>query len=159
MIRWRQAAGDPTESVIVASYGSHVRSNLKIFFAIVLSLLPISANADPSRYESSIDIEVRDASAFLSSLDKELDLRIDNKTLADYAESIAIGNEYSLDIDIHHDGIVFTATYKIVKEKTDRVELTFTSFQKRAARAICQQMAEFSQVNGSQHSQKSCRYD
>ena len=132
---------------------------MKSLLTIVFALLPISAIADPSRYESSIDIEVRDASAFLSSLNEELGLRLDNKVLADYAESIAVGNEYSLDVDIHHDGIVFTATYKIVKEKTDRVELTFTSFQKRAARAICQQMAEFSQANGSKHSPKSCRYD
>ena len=102
-------------------------------------------------------MEVRDARAFLSLLNKQLGSRLEDKVLADYAASIAVGNEYSLDVDMHHAGIVFTVTYKIAKLKVDRVKLTFTLAQKRAAKVICQQMNEFSKTSNSRYSPKSCQ--
>ena len=125
----------------------------------VLCLSTVFAAAESSQFETSIDVEVRAARAFLSLLNEELGLRLDSKTLADYAASIAVGNEYSDSVDLHHDGIVFTATYKIAKPKVGRVELTFRMAQKRAAKAICQQMIEFSRTNDSSHAPSSCQYD
>lgn len=132
---------------------------MKIAAIVALWLSPILAVAEPSHYETSIDIEVRDARAFLSLLNKELGLRLDDKVLADYAASIAVGNEYSDSVDLHHRGIVFTATYKIAKPTIGRVDLTFKLGQKRAAKDICQQMVEFSRTNDATHSPSSCKYD
>jgi hypothetical protein len=132
---------------------------MKIAVLIILWLSPVLAVAEPSHYEMSIDIEVRDARAFLSLLNKELGLRLEDKVLADYAASIAVGNEYSDNVDLHHGGGVFTATYIFAKPKVGRVNLTFRMWQKGAARAICQQMVEFSRTNDATHSPSSCKYD
>lgn len=132
---------------------------LKIVVIPALCLLTVLATADSSQFETSIDIDVRDARAFLSLLNAELGLRLDENTLAGYAASIAIGIEYSDDVGLYYNGITFTATYKIAKPKTGRVELTFRMAQKRAAKAICQKMIEFSRTNESKHHPSSCRYD
>jgi hypothetical protein len=132
---------------------------LKIVVLPALCLLTVLAMAESSQFEVSINVDVREAREFLSLLNAELGLRLDEKNLANYAASIAIGNEHSDDVDIHHDGIVFTATYKIAKPKAGRVDLTFRMAQKRAAKAICQQMIEFSRTNDSRRSPSSCRYD
>ncbi len=117
------------------------------------------AFAGSPKYEATIVVEIHDARAFLASLNQQLNLKLDVKVFADYAESIAVGNEYSHSFDMHHDGIVFTATYKIAKREQNRVELSFISLQKRATRAICQQMDEFSRAGSSEYSPKSCEYD
>lgn len=131
----------------------------RIAMILVYLLSPMLASADASHYETSIDLEVRDAQAFLSVLNRQLDARLDDKVLADYAASLAVGNDLALDVDMYHAGIVFTVKYRMAKWKVDRVTLTFAMAQKGAAQAICQQMSEFSQTNDSKYSPKSCQYE
>ncbi len=132
---------------------------LKSALILFLLLSPVLVMAGPSHYEMSIDVEVREVRAFLSLLNEKLGLRIEDRVLADYAASIAIGNEYSVDVDMHYAGTVFTTMYKIEKQQVDRVKLTFTLAQKRAAKAICQQMSEFSQTGNARNFPERCQYD
>ena len=132
---------------------------MKISALIVLALLPILAGAESSRFDASMTLKVRDVPALLSLLNERLGLRIHEKVLSDYTASIAVGNEYSEGIDVHFRGIVLTVTFRIAKSVIGEIDVSFESFNKELAKAICEQMFESTQMGDSTDAPIACRYD
>jgi hypothetical protein len=94
-----------------------------------------------------------------SLLNEMVGLRFPKKILSDYAESIAVNNEFSELIDIHFQGTARTSIYQIVNSDTGEVHISFMSLSKEVAAAICQQMEEVSQTTGSARALMNCKAD
>jgi hypothetical protein len=154
-----------TEKLLLTKSGQSIIPNIerdkctmKAVILTVLCLSPLVSFADPDTYEVAIEVNVGDARLVLSTLNERLNLKFNDKEFADFAESLRQGHNYSIDFDMHFEGIVFTATYQIAKPESGRVELSFSSFQERATTAICEEMARFSRKHDATHSPVSCHY-
>lgn len=126
---------------------------------VFLALLPFIANGESQTFEASIALQSRDVPALLSLLNEHLGLRLPTKDLSDYAESISPQNEFSESIDVHFRGTVRTVAYQIAKSDSGEVELSFVSFSKELATAICQEMDEYSQITNTARALTNCKSD
>lgn len=131
----------------------------KRFALIVFAFLPLVAGAESPRFDASMTLKVHDVPAYLSLLNERLGLRLHTRDLSDYTASIAVGNNYSEGVDIHFRGVVRKVTFKIAKSEIGEIDLSFDSFNKELAKAICEQMVEFARTSDSTDAPKTCRYD
>lgn len=132
---------------------------MKKYVIVFVALLPHLAIGNSQTFEVSIALTARDVPAYLSLLNTKVGLRLPTKVLSDYAESIAVDNEFSDRIDVHFQGGVHTVLYQIAKTDSGEVYFSFMSLSKEIAAAICQQMDEFSHTTESARALTNCKLD
>lgn len=128
------------------------------WIAIILTAsLPYYASAESLRHEAAVDLEVVYFPKILSLLNEDLGLKLPTKVISEHAVSLGPGSMHSARIDVHFRGTVRAVIYKIAKYDSGRVRLSFETFSKDVAQAICEKLIEYSAIDSSIRASEGCR--
>ena len=107
----------------------------------------------------SLALTTHDVPTYLSLLNDRLGLKLPVKTLSDYSASIARGNEFSDNIDVHYQGVIREVKYTIAKSEIGEITFTLISGNKEISSAICEQAIWYAKTFASARAVNNCRVE
>lgn len=131
---------------------------MRKFALIFLTLAWSLSLAEPTDYETTIEVSTDSVGSLLEKVEERLEMNLRSEEIASRARSLGPGSVYQREFDISHGGMTFTAIYQVARLEEGLVSISFTAYQRHAIEAICREFANASAEDKEDESSTLCDF-